>query len=181
MSKVKIEIKNRWTGSVLFEYEKEDNTLKDTVEEAVKQGANLRGADLSGAYLSGANLRGAYLSGANLSGAYLSGVDLRGAYLRGADLSGADLSGAYLRGAYIYVSDDEIDTENVIKKFEEENNVKITEYYINRNVIPTRYSYFWKYGLIICDYKVIQIKKLTTKEAEKELSEKYECEVRIED
>lgn len=51
MSKIKFEIKNRWTGSVLFEYEKEDNTLKDTVEEAVKKGANLRGADLEGAYI----------------------------------------------------------------------------------------------------------------------------------
>ena len=160
MSKVKIEIKNRWTGSVLFEYEKEDNTLKDTVEEAVKQGA-----DLSEAYL---------------RGAYLSGADLRGANLRGADLRGANLSGANLSGAYIYVSDDEIDTEDIIKNFEEKNNIKITEYYINRNVIPTRHSCFWKYGLIICDYKAIQIKKLTTKEAEKELSEKYECEVRIE-
>ena len=69
MSKIKIEIKNRWTGEILFEYEKENNTIKDTLVEAVS-----RGADLSGAYL-----RGAYLSGADLSGA-----DLRGAYLSGA-------------------------------------------------------------------------------------------------
>ena len=27
--KVKVEIKNRWTGSVLFEYEDEDNTIKN--------------------------------------------------------------------------------------------------------------------------------------------------------
>ena len=31
MTKIKIEIKNRWTGSVLFEHEKENNTIKDTV------------------------------------------------------------------------------------------------------------------------------------------------------
>ena len=61
MSKVKFEIKNRWTGSVLFEYEKENNTLKDTVEKAIEEGANLEGA-----YLRGANLEGAYLEGANL-------------------------------------------------------------------------------------------------------------------
>ena len=47
--KIKIEIKNRWTGKVLFEYEKEDNTMKETVIEAVKRGADLRGADLGGA------------------------------------------------------------------------------------------------------------------------------------
>ena len=33
--KIKLSIKNRFTGSVLFEYEKEDNTLKETVEQAM--------------------------------------------------------------------------------------------------------------------------------------------------
>ena len=47
--KIKIEIKNRWTGKVLFEYEKENNTVKDTMIEAVKNGAYLGGADLRGA------------------------------------------------------------------------------------------------------------------------------------
>ena len=107
---IKIEIKSRWFGKVLFSYEKEDNTIKDTLVEAVKQGAYLRGAylrgaDLHGAYLSGAYLRGAYLSGAYLSGADLRGAYLRGAYLRGADLSGADLSGADLSGADISGAD----------------------------------------------------------------------------
>ena len=109
--KTKIQIKHRWLGTILFEYEKEDNTIKDTLVEAVKQNACLSDAYLRGAYLSGAYLRGAYLSGAYLRGADLRGADLRGAYLRGADLSGADLrgadlrgadlSGAYLRGAYL--------------------------------------------------------------------------------
>ena len=65
-TKIKIQIKNRWTGSVLFEYEKEENTIKDTLLEAVKQGAYLTDADLRGAYLTGA-----YLRGADLTGAYL--------------------------------------------------------------------------------------------------------------
>ena len=52
--KIKIEIRNRWTGKVLFEYEKENNTVKDTMIEAVKNGADLGGADLRGAYLRGA-------------------------------------------------------------------------------------------------------------------------------
>ena len=63
--KTKIEIKSIW-GSVLFSYEKEDNTIKDTLEEAIKSGANLRGAYLVGANLGSANLGDAYLGSANL-------------------------------------------------------------------------------------------------------------------
>lgn len=37
MSKIKLAIKNRWTGSIIFEYEKEDNTLKDTIAEYIRQ------------------------------------------------------------------------------------------------------------------------------------------------
>ena len=150
MSKVKFEIKNRWTGSVLFEYEKENNTIKETVEKAVEEGANLGGADLEGANLGGAYLGGAYLEGANLEGAYLEG-----AYLGGADLRGANLAGAYL-----WVNDSEIDSKEIVKTFEEENNIKITEFYINKNIIPTRWNTFWKYGLIICDYEVIKEEKI---------------------
>ena len=62
--KIKIEIKNRWTGKVLFEYEKENNTVKDTLVEAVKNGADLRGAYLGGADLGDAYLGDAYLRGA---------------------------------------------------------------------------------------------------------------------
>ena len=61
--KTKIQIKSIF-GSVLFEFEKENNTIKDTIEEAVKSGANLRDANLRGATLSYANLRGANLRGA---------------------------------------------------------------------------------------------------------------------
>ena len=49
MTKVKLQIKNRWTGSILFEYEKEDNTIKETIIEAVKNKADLGGAHLRGA------------------------------------------------------------------------------------------------------------------------------------
>ena len=71
MSKqIKIEIKNRWTGNILFEYLSENNTIKKTVSEAIKSGANLREADLCGANLCEANLRGANLRGAK--GAYMA-------------------------------------------------------------------------------------------------------------
>ena len=99
---IKISIKNHWTGSILFEYSSVDNTLAKTVTEALKGGANLRGAVLYGAKLRGADLYGADLRGANLYGANLRGADLRGADLRGANLREADLRGADLRGANLY-------------------------------------------------------------------------------
>ena len=121
--KIRIDIKSIF-GDVIFSFEKENNTIKNTLVEATLIGANLREADLRKAdlrevyleyadlrevYLEYADLRGAYLGyadlrKADLRGAYLRGADLRkadlrGAYLRGADLRGADLRGAYLRGA----------------------------------------------------------------------------------
>ena len=94
----KIEIKSVF-GHVLFEFEKENNTVKDTLMEAIKGGADLRGADLHDANLSSADLRGANLYGADLCDANLSSADLRGADLRDANLSGADLSSANLSSA----------------------------------------------------------------------------------
>ena len=96
--KTKIEIKSIY-GSVLFSYESENNTIKKTVEEAIKQRAYLSRVNLSGANLSGANLSGANLSRANLSRANLSGANLSEACLSGANLSRANLSGVYLSGA----------------------------------------------------------------------------------
>ena len=106
---IKIEIRNRWTGSVVFEYTKEGNTITETVLDAIRRGAdlcdanlrdaNLRDADLCGADLYGAYLCGAYLCGADLCGANLRDADLRDANLYGADLRGADLRDADLRGA----------------------------------------------------------------------------------
>lgn len=51
-------------GKILFEYEKENNTIKETLLEAVKQGADLSGANLTHANLTHADLRGANLTGA---------------------------------------------------------------------------------------------------------------------
>ena len=112
---IKIEIRNRWTGSVVFEYTKEGNTITETVLDAIRRGANLRGADLCGADLRGSNLRcanlcDADLCDANLCGANLCDADLRdanlcGAYLRGANLRGANLCDADLRGANLYGAD----------------------------------------------------------------------------
>ena len=93
MRKTKLQIKSV-AGSILFEYEKEDNTILQTLIAAIKEGANLKGANLEGA-----NLKGAYLEGANLYGANLKGAYLEGANLKVANLYGANLKGAYLEGA----------------------------------------------------------------------------------
>ena len=80
MKKVKIKIKSFLNDSILFEYESEGNTIKKTLEEAIRKNADLSYADLSSADLSYANLRSA---------------DLRSADLRSANLRSADLSSAY--------------------------------------------------------------------------------------
>lgn len=76
---IKVGIRNRWTGSVVFEYTKEGNTITETVLDAIRRGADLRDADLYGANLRGANLYGADLRNANLCDADLCGANLRGA------------------------------------------------------------------------------------------------------
>ena len=97
-----MKILNRYTNACIWESEHE--TVKESVEAAVKNDADLRsadlrtadlrGADLRDANLSGADLRGADLRSANLSDANLSGADLYTANLRSADLRGANLSDA---------------------------------------------------------------------------------------
>jgi hypothetical protein len=96
---MKIEIKHWCTGGVLFEHDAEKNTIKLTVEAAVKARARLDGARLVGASLDGASLDGASLDGARLDGASLVGARLDGASLVGARLDGASLDGASLVGA----------------------------------------------------------------------------------
>ena len=53
---MKIDITCRVSGSVLFSHECKNNTMRITVEAAVKAGANLDGAYLARANLYGANL-----------------------------------------------------------------------------------------------------------------------------
>ena len=67
---MKVEIKNRWTYSIILcgEYE----SIKDCLEK--NRSANLRDANLEDAYLRSANLEGAYLRGANLRDANLEGA-----------------------------------------------------------------------------------------------------------
>ena len=91
--KIKLQIKNIF-GKLLFEYECEDNTIKKTVTEAIKNSANLRYADLRSADLHSADLHSADLRYANLSYADL----------RYADLSYVNLSYAKTDKRYIQIS-----------------------------------------------------------------------------
>ena len=88
---MKHEIKNRFTGEVLFSCEVPEGMesgmiARHAVETAIAQDADLRDADLRGADLRDADLRGADLRGADLRDADLRGADLRDADLRDADL-----------------------------------------------------------------------------------------------
>ena len=117
--KIKIEIKSVF-GKVLFALEKENNTIKETLEQAVKENADLEGADLEGADLRNSNLRNSNLRNSNLEGANLRYADLEGANLRyadlinsnlrysnlvGADLRNSNLEGADLEGANLRYAD----------------------------------------------------------------------------
>jgi hypothetical protein len=117
------EIKNRFTGAVLFTCELPEKIAAQSpakqmgyavkvayLADANLADANLAGAYLAGAYLAGANLAdadlaGADLAGANLAGANLADADLAGAYLADANLADANLAGAYLADAYLADAD----------------------------------------------------------------------------
>ena len=105
----KFEIKNRFTGDVIYQSLK--TTYIDVVEEAVAEGANLRDADLEGADLEDADLRDADLRDADLRGANLRGADLRGANLEDADLRDADFyhTKFFVKGGQTKINKDQLD------------------------------------------------------------------------
>ena len=110
-----MEIKNRYTGEVIFS-DNSDN-IKDTLLNAIKSRADLRGCDLRECdlrecYFYESDLRGSSLNGSSLNGSSLNGsslrecdlreCDLRGCDLRGCNLYGIDLTGCKLYGAVIH-------------------------------------------------------------------------------
>ena len=102
-----VEIKNRWTGAVMFRCELNAELRGATLgvklgfaaKKAFEISASLVGASLVGANLDGANLNRASLIGASLDHASLIGASLIGASLDGASLIGASLDGANLNRA----------------------------------------------------------------------------------
>ena len=99
--KIKIEIKSVF-GKVLFALEKENNTIKDTLEEAVRNNVNLEYANLYNADLINANLINANLINANLENANLENANLENANLENANLINANLYNANLINANLY-------------------------------------------------------------------------------
>ena len=93
-----MKILNRYTDKLIYENNDTDS-IRETVEEAVKQGIRLHFADLAYADLSEANLNRAALNSANLREANLTRANLIEAGLRRADLSCADLREIDLCGA----------------------------------------------------------------------------------
>ena len=90
MKKIKIELRSIY-GNVLFSWESENNTQRETILEALKQKADLRYANLGYADLCSANLGYADLGSANLRSADLRSANLRSANLGSANLGYADL------------------------------------------------------------------------------------------
>lgn len=108
-------------------------TIQEVVEEAVKMGANLRGAELDRVPLDGrylkrarlgeASLRFANLKGANLEWANFIKANLEWANLRGANLELADFEGANLKGVDLTKIKDYKKTIGTIKNLDKAENV----------------------------------------------------------
>ncbi len=96
--KTKIEIKNRFTGKIIFEFETDNNTISKTVNEYVRKWKEDNGV-FSRANLTDANLTDADLTDADLTDADLTDADLTRADLTRADLTRADLTRADLTRA----------------------------------------------------------------------------------
>ena len=100
-----IEIKNRWTGSVIASGEFMSLGLAVEHSKNVLRGADLRDSDLSGSDLSGSNLSGSNLRSSNLSSSDLRGSDLSDSNLRGSNLRYSDLSYSNLSDSNLRYSD----------------------------------------------------------------------------
>lgn len=99
--KTKITIRRWGSWNTIFSYTCENNTIRKTVEEAIKQHvnlsyANLQYANLSCLNLSNVNLSYADLSYANLAFTNLSNSNLSNTNLQNASLIYSDLSNALL-------------------------------------------------------------------------------------
>lgn len=102
--KNKIEIKSRDEGKVLFVLEKEENTIGETLTEAMQRGislakASLTGVNLSNLFLGNLDLSSADLSGSDLSNSNFSDVKFDNAEFKGVNLSKAGFAFSSLGGA----------------------------------------------------------------------------------
>jgi hypothetical protein len=98
---MKIEIKSWLTKDVIWSYECEGNTIRLTVEAAVKAGVSLNNAQLNDAQLNNAELNYAKLNDAKLNYAQLNYAQLNNAELNNAQLNDAKLNYAQLNYAQL--------------------------------------------------------------------------------
>jgi hypothetical protein len=103
---MKYKVYNRYTGEVQFtaDIDATEGTPRGwksrlAILWAIKNGADMRGADMSGANMRGANMSHANMSDANMIYANMSGANMSGANMRDANMSGADMRGANMRDA----------------------------------------------------------------------------------
>lgn len=80
------------------------------------------------------------------------------------------------------MSDSELseeDASEIIKDFEQKNNIRIISYQINKNILSPLNLVFWKYGLIIDEYEIVEpekeVKKMTLSQICDELG--YDVEI----
>ena len=159
--KIKTQIKSV-SGKVLFELEKENNTIKETLEQAVKENANLEDANLYNANLRNANLRNANLRNANLYNANLYNANLRNANLYNANLRNANLYNANLEDANLRNAN--LEDANLRNANLRNANLRNANLYNSKNketaILPIfcKWSYGIKGDLIVigCNQKTIE-------------------------
>jgi len=106
-----IQIKHRFTGAVLFEYEATEDqvsqgiAMREALHAAIKARAYFAGADFAGAYFADAYFAGADFAGANFAGANFADAYFAGANFAGANFADADFAGAYFADAYFADAD----------------------------------------------------------------------------
>lgn len=99
-----IQIKNRYTNKVIFEYDCKDNSFKKTVLEAVKAKvslvqANFAGADLKNINLNDVDLTAVNFCEANLEDSSFNNACIHSAYFGFANLESVDFIEADLSGS----------------------------------------------------------------------------------
>ena len=86
-----ISIENKYTKAVIHNFTSETATIKEAVEDAVKNKISLKDANLENANLENANLENANLKNANLENVNLKFVNLENANLKNANLENVNL------------------------------------------------------------------------------------------
>lgn len=87
------------SGITLYEHECENNTIKLTLEKAVREGVQLREVYLRAADLEGVNLEGGFLWNANIRYAKLKGANLKDTRFNSVLADGADLRDVQTEGS----------------------------------------------------------------------------------